>query len=115
MLREHTDYGLLTILAQDGTGGLEVHAPDRASWIEVPPDPDVLVVNLGDMLERMTKGLYRSTPHRVRNNSGVGRLSFLFFLDPSWDATVTPMPRDVPAAPGDHVNPKGCRCAPRSS
>lgn len=94
-VREHTDYGLLTILAQDGTGGLEVHAPDRNGWIEVPPDPDVLVINLGDMLERMTKGLYRSTPHRVRNSSGVGRLSFPFFLDPSWDATVTPMPLDV--------------------
>jgi len=94
-VREHTDYGLLTILAQDGTGGLEVHAPDRDGWIDVPPDPDVLVVNLGDMLERMTKGLYRSTPHRVRNTSGVGRLSFPFFLDPSWDATVTPMPLDA--------------------
>ena len=93
-VREHTDYGLLTILAQDGTGGLEVHSPTGDSWIEVPADPDVLVVNLGDMLERMTKGRYRSTPHRVRNPSDVGRLSFPFFLDPSWDATVTPMPLD---------------------
>jgi isopenicillin N synthase-like dioxygenase len=89
-VREHTDYGLLTILAQDGTGGLEVHG--ESGWITVPPDPDVLVVNLGDMLERMTRGLYRSTPHRVRNTSQVGRLSFPFFLDPSWDATVTPLP-----------------------
>lgn len=89
-VREHTDYGLLTILAQDGTGGLEVRAPD--GWIAVPADPDVFVVNLGDMLERMTKGLYRSTPHRVRNTSDRGRLSMPFFLDPSWDAEVTPMP-----------------------
>ncbi|CAN5501759.1 isopenicillin N synthase family oxygenase [soil metagenome] len=89
-VREHTDYGLLTILAQDGTGGLEVHAPD--GWITVPADPGVFVVNLGDMLERMTKGLYRSTPHRVRNDSDEGRLSLPFFLDPSWDAEVTPMP-----------------------
>ena len=94
-VREHTDYGVLTILAQDGTGGLEVHSPAGDSWIEVPSDPDVLVVNLGDMLERMTMGLYRSTPHRVRNTSPVGRLSFPFFLDPSWHATVTPMPLDV--------------------
>lgn len=101
-VREHTDYGLLTILAQDGTGGLEVHA--ESGWIEVPGDPDVFVVNLGDMLERMTRGLYRSTPHRVRNTSHVGRLSFPFFLDPSWDATVTPMPLaelDGDASAGD--------------
>jgi isopenicillin N synthase-like dioxygenase len=101
-VREHTDYGLLTILAQDGTSGLEVHAdelPGTAGWIDVPGDPDVFVVNLGDMLERMTRGLYRSTPHRVRNTSGVGRLSFPFFLDPSWGATVTPMP--LPEFDGD--------------
>lgn len=88
-VREHTDYGLLTILAQDGTGGLQVRGPD--GWVDVPADPDVLVVNLGDMLERMTRGIYRSTPHRVRNTSGVGRLSFPFFLDPSWDAEPVPI------------------------
>lgn len=91
-VREHTDYGLLTILAQDGTPGLEVRGPD--GWITVPPDPDVLVVNLGDMLERMTRGLYRSTPHRVRNESSVGRLSFPFFLDPDWSAEVVGLPSE---------------------
>jgi isopenicillin N synthase-like dioxygenase len=100
-VREHTDYGLLTILAQDGTGGLEVRGP--SGWVDVPADPDVLVVNLGDMIERMTRGLYRSTPHRVRNTSGVGRLSFPFFLDPSWDAEPVPIeslqPGDASAGP----------------
>lgn len=103
-VREHTDYGLLTILAQDGTPGLEVHGPH--GWIDVPPDPDVLVVNLGDMLERMTRGLYRSTPHRVRNESSVGRLSFPFFFDPDWSATVVALPIDeiegVDASGGHH-------------
>jgi isopenicillin N synthase-like dioxygenase len=87
---EHTDYGLLTILAQDRHGGLEVRGPD--GWLAVPAGPDVLVVNLGDMLDRMTEGRYRSTPHRVRNTSGHERLSFPFFVDPSWDAVCRPLP-----------------------
>jgi isopenicillin N synthase-like dioxygenase len=87
---EHTDYGLLTILAQDHHGGLEVRGPD--GWSAVPADPEVLVVNLGDMLDRMTEGRYRSTPHRVRNASGTDRLSFPCFIDPSWDAQCRPMP-----------------------
>jgi isopenicillin N synthase-like dioxygenase len=87
---EHTDYGLLTILRQDQCGGLEVHAP--SGWIDAPPLPGTFVCNLGDMLERMTGGRYRSTPHRVRNRSDVDRLSFPFFFDPAWDAVVLPVP-----------------------
>lgn len=43
------------------------------------------------MLDRMTRGLYRSTPHRVRNETPHGRLSFPFFFDPSMDARVEPI------------------------
>jgi isopenicillin N synthase-like dioxygenase len=87
---EHTDYGLLTILLQDSNGGLEVRSGER--WIDAPPLPGSFVCNLGDMLERMTGGRYRSTPHRVRNTSGIGRLSFPFFFDPAWDAEILPTP-----------------------
>jgi isopenicillin N synthase-like dioxygenase len=87
---EHTDYGLITLLAQDHHGGLQVRSNDE--WIDVPADPYAFVVNIGDMLERMTRGGYRSNPHRVRNLSGADRLSFPLFIDPSWDATVTPLP-----------------------
>lgn len=87
---EHTDYGLLTILLQDRSGGLEVHA--RSGWIDAPPLPGTFVCNLGDMLERMTGGRYRSTPHRVRNRAAGDRLSFPFFFDPAWDAEVLPVP-----------------------
>ena len=88
-VQEHTDYGLLTLLAQDDVGGLEVRTP--GGWVEAPPVPDSFVCNLGDMLERVTGGAYRSTPHRVRR-PGRGRLSFPFFLDPSWDAHIVPVP-----------------------
>jgi isopenicillin N synthase-like dioxygenase len=99
---EHTDYGLLTILRQDDTGGLEVRTP--TGWTAAPPIPGSFVCNLGDMLERMTGGLYRSTPHRVRNRGLVGRVSFAFFFDPSWDAEVGALPLEgtpppAPSAP----------------
>ncbi|MEP7270774.1 MAG: 2-oxoglutarate and iron-dependent oxygenase domain-containing protein [Acidobacteriota bacterium] len=87
---EHTDYGLLTILKQDDSAGLEVRVGKR--WIKAPPIPGTFVCNIGDMLDRMTGGSYRSTPHRVRNLSGQNRLSFPFFFDPSFDAEVHPIP-----------------------
>jgi len=87
---EHTDYGLLTLLAQDEHGGLQVKTPN--GWIEAPPIDGALVCNIGDMLDRLTGGLYRSTPHRVRNVSGKSRLSFPFFFDPGWDAEIVPLP-----------------------
>jgi isopenicillin N synthase-like dioxygenase len=87
---EHTDYGLLTLLLQDGTGGLEVHS--GGEWVEVPPVPGALVCNLGDMLDRMTDGRYRATPHRVRAPVDGDRISCPFFFDPSWDAEVRPLP-----------------------
>lgn len=83
---EHTDYGLLTILRQDDVGGLEVKSP--AGWVDAPPLPGSLICNLGDMLDRMTGGLYRSTPHRVRNSSDRARLSLPFFFDPDFEAEV---------------------------
>jgi isopenicillin N synthase-like dioxygenase len=93
---EHTDYGLLTLLAQDDSGGLQVAAPE--GWIDAPPISRTLVCNIGDMLDRLTAGWYKSTPHRVRNLSGHGRLSFPFFLDPGFAAEVPPLPDRAAAA-----------------
>ncbi|MBS2031177.1 MAG: isopenicillin N synthase family oxygenase [Deltaproteobacteria bacterium] len=86
---EHTDYGVLTLLKQDDCGGLQVRTP--SGWLEAPPIANAFVCNLGDMLERMTGGLYRSTPHRVCNVAGRDRLSWPLFFDPSWDAPVRPI------------------------
>lgn len=97
---EHTDYGLLTILRQDDVGGLEVKS--RAGWIDAPPRPGSLICNLGDMLDRMTGGLYRSTPHRVRNSSDRARLSFPLFFDPDFEAEVRAI--DTRAAVADDRN-----------
>jgi len=86
---EHTDYGLLTILLQDDAGGLEVKS--RSRWVPAPPVEGSFVCNIGDMLDRMTGGLYRSTPHRVRNPAPRARLSFPFFFDPNFFARVQPI------------------------
>jgi isopenicillin N synthase-like dioxygenase len=86
---EHTDYGVLTILKQDNCGGLQVKS--KSGWISAPPIPNSFVCNIGDMLDRMTGGLYRSTPHRVQNQSGHHRLSFPFFFDPNFDVEVKPI------------------------
>jgi isopenicillin N synthase-like dioxygenase len=86
---EHTDYGLLTILRQDAYGGLQVKA--GSGWIDADPLPNSFVCNIGDMLDRITGGLYLSTPHRVRNLSGHDRLSFPFFFDPNFNAEVRPI------------------------
>lgn len=88
---EHTDYGLLTLLRQDDVGGLQVKLRhgDEVRWVEAPPVPGSFVCNIGDMLDRMTGGLYRSTPHRVRlNTSGRHRLSLPLFFDPDFDARI---------------------------
>ena len=94
---EHTDYGLLTILRQDDTGGLQVKS--RSRWIDAPPIPGSFLCNIGDMLERLTRGIYRSTPHRVLNKSPRDRLSFPFFFDPSFDARMLPVEGLVNHAP----------------
>jgi polar amino acid transport system ATP-binding protein len=87
---EHSDYGLLTMLWQDDVGGLQVKTPD--GWIEAPPIPGTFVCNIGDMLDRMTAGVYRSTPHRVALNlSGRDRLSMPFFFDPDFHARIAPI------------------------
>jgi polar amino acid transport system ATP-binding protein len=88
---EHTDYGLLTMLWQDDVGGLQVRTD--AGWADAPPLPGTFVCNIGDMLDRMTGGRYRSVPHRVAiNTSGRDRLSIPLFFDPDFDTVIAPVP-----------------------
>jgi isopenicillin N synthase-like dioxygenase len=96
---EHTDYGLLTILWQDDAGGLEVRS--RSRWVAAPPIPGSFVCNIGDMLDRMTRGVYRSTPHRARNPAPHARLSLPFFFDPNFFARVRPIDLPGQEAPPD--------------
>lgn len=98
---EHTDYGLLTLLAQDEHGGLQVRTPK--GWLEAPPIGGALVCNIGDMLERLTGGRFKSTPHRVLNRSGHDRLSFPLFFDPDFTARLQPLPVAADAIAADRA------------
>jgi isopenicillin N synthase-like dioxygenase len=89
----HTDYGSITLLSQDGRGGLEIrNAADE--WIDVPPLRGAFVVNIGDLFSRWTNGLYRSSLHRASNFSvgGVERISLPLFFNPHAKALVECLP-----------------------
>ncbi len=87
----HTDYGFITLLAQDDVGGLEVRNRD-GRWIAAPPVDGSFVLNVGDILSRWSNGLFASTPHRVINRSGRQRYSQPYFFDPSMDSVIAPLP-----------------------
>jgi isopenicillin N synthase-like dioxygenase len=90
---EHSDYGMLTLLATDSQPGLQIFHNNR--WCEIDPIPDLLIVNLGDMLERWTNGSFKSTIHRVLNVTGNERYSIAYFYEPNADAVVECLPAFV--------------------
>ncbi|CZT52200.1 related to gibberellin 20-oxidase [Rhynchosporium secalis] len=60
----HTDYGTLTLLFNDNSGGLQIRGRD-GQWLEVPPIPGYAIINIGDLLSRWFNGSLKSTEHRV--------------------------------------------------
>lgn len=79
----HSDYDMFTVLATDDVPALEILNP-AGDWIPAPPMADAFVVNVGDLLERWTNDLYRSTVHRAVNSTDRDRYSIPFFsnIDP---------------------------------
>ncbi|WP_431284081.1 isopenicillin N synthase family dioxygenase [Humitalea sp. 24SJ18S-53] len=85
----HTDYGGLTLLAQDQTGGLQVKGA-AGDWVMAKPIAGTFVVNIGDLMHRWTNGRFRSNPHRVVNTSGHARQSCAVFFDPGFHTIIDP-------------------------
>ena len=107
----HMDEGLLTLLMQDSSGGLEVMGPNRR-WIPIEPNPRAIIVNIGKLMTRWTDGRYKAALHRVINRSGHERLSIPLFLHPDYHTRIDPadMPWSVagqtrfqPAIAGDQL------------
>ena len=98
----HTDYGCLTLLAVDGTPGLEVQMADN-SWQPVNAQPGQFVINFGEMFEMWTGGQVRATPHRVIGGSEE-RISIPLFFNPSYDTNVAAPGAGAPRLAGDHLS-----------
>lgn len=79
----HSDFDCFTILNQDPTGGLQA-LNSRGEWIDAMPIEDTFLINVGDMLERWTNGLFVSTVHRVINRANTERYSTVFFAAPNY-------------------------------
>jgi isopenicillin N synthase-like dioxygenase len=86
----HTDYGCITLLYQDDSGGLQVRELGSERWIDATPIAGSLVVNVGDLLAHWSNNRFQSTLHRVVNCSGHERYSIATFFDPTYEARVDP-------------------------
>jgi isopenicillin N synthase-like dioxygenase len=107
----HTDWGSVTLLAQDDMGGLQVKLGDV--WVDAPPVPDSFVVNLGDMMQRWSNERWRSNLHRVLPQApGCNRYSVAYFYDIDYHAVVSALPgcfdasnppKYAPISAGQHI------------
>lgn len=103
----HTDYGNLTILAQDDVGGLQVMNRD-GDWVDGTPIRGAFVINIGDLIQKLTNDIYLANMHRVINTSGRERYSIPFFIDADFDAVIAPLPGCVSAANPQRYQPVTC-------
>jgi isopenicillin N synthase-like dioxygenase len=103
----HTDYGNLTILAQDDVGGLQVMNRD-GEWTEGTPIPGTFVINIGDLIQRLTNDVYLANMHRVINTSGRERYSIPFFIDADYDAEFAPLPSCITEENPRRYEPLSC-------
>jgi isopenicillin N synthase-like dioxygenase len=92
----HTDYGAITLLAQDDCGGLEVENA-AGEWLRADPVRGTFVVNLGDMIKRWTNDLYHSNMHRVYNTrANRDRYSLALFFNPDFHTRIACVPSCLP-------------------
>lgn len=97
-INHHTDAGAITLLLQDDRPGLQVW--HEGAWVWVPPLPDTLTVNVGDIVQVWSNDRYPAALHRVIADPERERFSVPFFFNPAYRASYAPLPgacRDQPA------------------
>ena len=91
----HSDYGSLTLLFQNNVGGLEV-LNTKGNWIAAPAIPNTILINIGDLMERWSNNVFRSTKHRVRlpdlKQKQQNRHSIAFFCQPDAEVDIVCLP-----------------------
>lgn len=97
----HTDYGCLTLLATDGSAGLEVRRRG-GGWIPLSAAPGTFIINFGEMLELWSDKLIRATPHRVVGGHDE-RISVPLFFNPAHETNVAPLGSGKTLLAGDHL------------
>lgn len=88
----HSDVSTLTFLLQDNIGGLYVRKMETDAWIHVPPITGSIVINVGDALQIMSNGKYKSVEHRVAANGSSNRVSVPIFVNPRPEDIIGPLP-----------------------
>ncbi|GLT48433.1 hypothetical protein SLA2020_220600 [Shorea laevis] len=85
-LMPHTDSDFLTVLYQDEVGGLQLVKDGK--WIAVKPNPEALIINIGDLFQAWSNDVYKSVKHRVVANPWRERFSIAYFLCPSYETVI---------------------------
>lgn len=97
---QHEDINLITLLVGASAGGLQLLTKEN-EWMDIVPEEDEIVINVGDMLQRLTNNYLKSTTHRVvnppRESWHLPRLSIPFFLHPKSNMDLTCLPNCVNA------------------
>ncbi|KAL4581587.1 hypothetical protein LXL04_006110 [Taraxacum kok-saghyz] len=91
----HSDVSTLTVLLQDETGGLYVRKFGSDSWVHVPPIMGSFTINIGDALQIMSNGRYKSVEHKVVANRYENRISVPIFVNPRGSDIIGPLPEVI--------------------